>query len=253
MTIKAKNYLKIWFLSFLTISGCFAFFNGLIDPYSVVGSTEIKGLNQRKPEFSDHLRMGKAAIINRLKPKGIILGSSRAEQAYDTEHPGWKTQVRPRYNLGLSAVDIYELLRYFQHAHETQSIEQAIVALDFYMFNVYRFDKPDFSENRLAVTIDNKPNFLYKYHDMLAAFLSEDAFLSSITTIRRQTSKDLSKDYLSNGQRAWKHKPRVILKKGGFNESFSQYEKNTLRITYLPPPENMYSFTHPKTKQYSLE
>ena len=92
MTIKPNTYLKIWLLSLSTISLCFAFFNGLIDPYRVVGSPDIKGLNELKPEFSDHVRMAKAAVVSRLAPKGIILGSSRAEQAYDTQHPGWKPQ-----------------------------------------------------------------------------------------------------------------------------------------------------------------
>ncbi|MDJ0843318.1 hypothetical protein [Crocosphaera sp.] len=245
--MKPINYLKVWLLSLSTVSLCFAFFNGLIDPYRVVGSPEIKGLNQLKPEFSDHLRLAKAAIVNRLAPKAIILGSSRAEQAYDTNHPGWNLQAQPRYNLGLAAVSLYELLRYFQHAHKVQPLEQTVVGLDFYMFNAYRASKPDFSEKRLAVTVDNQPNFFYRYHDMLPVFLSEDGLTSSLNTIRQQKSKNKGTPYLNNGQRAWKHKPEEIVKGGGYEKAFAVTENIFVTTLYLPPPDKKYSFINTKT------
>ncbi|MDJ0511236.1 MAG: hypothetical protein QNJ64_18565 [Crocosphaera sp.] len=253
MILSSQNYLKLWLLSFSTLSIGFAFFNGLIDPYNVVGSPEIKGLNEIKPAFSNNLRMGKAAIINRLAPQAIVLGSSRAEQAYDTEHPGWDSQAQPRYNLGLSAVNMYELLRYFQHAHKVQPLQQSVVALDFFIFNSYRNNKPDFNENRLAATANNNRNFFHQYYDMLPVFLSEDVFESSLNTIRQQKSRKSSDSYLKNGQRAWKNKPEGILRRGGYQKSFAVTEDIFVRSLYFPPPEKKYDFINSKTGANSLE
>ena len=247
MKIKPNTYLKFWLFSLLTISLGFAFFNGLIDPYRVVGSPDIKGLNELKPEFGDNVRMAKAAVVNRLAPKGIILGSSRAEQAYDTQHPGWNPQAQPRYNLGLAAVSFYELFRYFQHAHKIQPLEQSVVALDFYMFNAYRSSKPDFSEKRLAATVDNQANFFYRYQDILPVFLSEDGFNSSLKTIRTQKSKRMGTPYLKNGQRAWQHKPEEIVQGGGYQQAFAVTENIFTQTIYLPPPYKKYGFINAET------
>lgn len=240
-------YLKTWALSLLFFCIGFAAFNWFIDPFGVFGAIQIEDFNTLKPDFSEHVRLGKAATVSRLAPEAIVLGSSRAEQAYDTEHPGWKPQARPRYNLGLSAANMYEVLRYFQHAHGTQPLEQSVLGLDFFVFNVYRENKPDFNDARLAVSLDGKNNFLTLRSDFFPVLLSNDAWNASLRTIRVQDANSINTPYLSNGLRGWQDKSERILEKGGHRKAFLANERLFASTLYLPAPQYKYDFINSET------
>ncbi|MEB3884628.1 hypothetical protein [Lyngbya sp. CCY1209] len=245
--MKSKLYLKLWFSYFLFLCICFASFNWIVDPFGIFGAIQIEGFNTLKPDFSEHLRLGKAAIAARLAPGGVILGSSRAEQAYDTEHPGWNSQVRPRYNLGLSAANMYEILRYFQHTHATRPVRQSVLGLDFFVFNIYRENKPDFSEDRLAVSLAGRRNLWTLRGDFFPVLLSNDAWKASLRTFRVQDPSSIHTPYLPNGQRSWQDKPQRILKKGGHRKAFLANESLFANTLYLPAPRYKYDFVNPET------
>ncbi|MBE9079675.1 hypothetical protein IQ241_20665 [Romeria aff. gracilis LEGE 07310] len=151
-------------------------FNIFIDPYGVLSSPEVTGVNHSKPEKTDRARMFKAADVVRIQPKTVFLGNSRAEIGLDPNHPAL-ADGRPVYNLGLPSSNIYEARRYLEHAIANQpDMERAIVGLDFAMFNDH-WQQPttDFSDSRLEKT-------RLPVDESVSAALSLDATQSSLQT-----------------------------------------------------------------------
>ena len=220
-----------------------------IDPYDICRIVSIKGLNAQKPEFSTHLRMSKAWAIRYEKPEAINIGTSRAEYGIDPDHPGWGSGHI--YNLALSGANVYECLRYFQHAHCVKPLKKVALPLDFFMFNTYRKNKPDFDENRLAATPDGLPAKFSIANDLLSSF-SIDGLIDSFDTICNQEQED-GTTFLPNGQREWTHNARNIRKKGGHRKAFLSNEKSYMTNTWLPAPFRQYNFINPETKSSTFE
>ena len=182
----ATSYLKLFVLIFLSGVIFVGTLNWLVNPYSVFDSPNITGFNADKLEFVNHLRLTKAYAVTDIKPKAIILGTSRAGRGLSPTHPAWnKSSV---YNLALPDASMYELFRYFQHANAANHLDKVILALDFRLFNDDSLSRA-FSEDRLLVTVeDNRnPTYLETYFSDLSSILfSSDAFQASVLDIRRQ-------------------------------------------------------------------
>jgi hypothetical protein len=173
----------------------FVLINFLVDPYGIYGFVNIKGFNSNKPSIQSHLRMAKAYQIKHQKPRAIILGTSRAEFGLDPDHPGFSH--RPTYNLNLSGGNIYEMLRYFQHTDNVSSIDQVVLAMDFFQFDINSENSIDFYEERLAtdargVVMDN----WFPIRDLFDSLLTLDALIASLNTIASQFRRPV---YLENG------------------------------------------------------
>ena len=84
-------------------------FNFLVDPYGIFGSPLIPKFNVRKVEKENYDRLYKVADIIHLRPKTIILGSSRAKRGIDPDYLGLKIN-EPTYNLALNNSNIHELV-----------------------------------------------------------------------------------------------------------------------------------------------
>ena len=224
-----------------------AIFNYLIDPYWIYRKIEIDGVNKVKPMFRTHISMAKANLVNKIKPQGLILGSSRSGYGLDPEHPGWQTS--PVYNLSLPGTSIYELMRYFQHATAANSVKEIVLALDFFMFNGQRRYKTDFNEKRLNVDRNNKLNFISNVYDIPATLFSIDSLMASIKTLRSQKSTN---GYLANGQRNWSSYAERIKKVGGYRNMFHLVEKEYLTDHWWFSSCNRYDFVEPQTHKSTL-
>jgi len=221
----------------------------VIDPYDICRIVAVKGLNAQKTEFSTHLRISKAWAIQHEKPEAINLGTSRAEYGIDPDHPGWRS--KHVYNLALSGANIYECMRYFQHAHCVKPLKKVILALDFFMFNAYRKNQPDFDENLLAATSDGLPT-QFSNINAISVYFSIDSLIDSFHTICNQNEED-GTIFLPNGQREWTHNTRNIRKKGGHRKAFLSNEKSYMTDTWLPAPFRQYNFIDPETKSSTFE
>jgi hypothetical protein len=198
-------------------------FNRLVDPYSIYGWPVITGINEKKPVLGTHVRMAKAAAIRHKKNTSIVLGSSRVEYGIDPDHPAWNSQA---YNLGLAGANLYESLRYLQHAQAAQPLlNEVLLMLDFTMFDaISNKNSPDFTEERLLVDINGQRTEGVWGGDALVTLASLDATKSSIVTIFSQNiEEDVS--YLSNGMRNNTNLDKKIKKKGGYKKVFINAEK----------------------------
>lgn len=163
-------------------------FNVAIDPYGIFNSPKFTGINQVKSGKEYHDRLFKAIDIERIKPITILLGSSRTKQGLNPAHPALKSN-QPAYNLGLNGANPYEQLRYLQHAIKNNNkLKMVIIGIDFFMFDAFNTNQPDFSEDRLE-----KQNITLQ--DATSAIFSLDAVDSSIKTIMasiREPEKEVS-------------------------------------------------------------
>lgn len=181
-----RRYLVICFAAAFTGGLLIGALNRVIDPYTLFGSRKIEGVNVHKADFVKHLRLTNAYAPVRLKPDCLILGTSRAARGLSPDHPA--LAGLHCYNLALPSVSVYEILRYVQHAHAVRPLKKILIALDFRVFSQLE-DNREFSESRMIVTSEGKPNRAFDLAylaDAVSALWSMDAVVSSLRTVRFQ-------------------------------------------------------------------
>ena len=140
------------------------FINWLIDPQDVFNTPNYLGVNNIKPHKDDNDRLFKAIDITRIRPKTIIVGSSRTKQGINPEYPVF-SQSSGVYNLALNGPNFYEVRRYVEHAIYNQpDLQEIILGIDFFMFNSDLDNQPTFSESRLEkkhITLDDGIKVLF--------------------------------------------------------------------------------------------
>jgi len=240
---KPKYYMKELLILIVIFVISSASFNWIMNPYGIFNGPEIENINKLKPEFFTHLRLAKAWAVYKQKPDGIILGTSRSEFGLDPNHPGWN--VKSVYNLGLSGANMYEVLRYFQHAHTIKPQKQVILGVDFFMFNIFASNHGDFDESNLAMS----PKFssANKFFNLI----SIDTIWSSIKTLLKQTEVKFS--YLSNGKIHSTNYIITVSQQGGHRQLFLLIEEEHMNNTWFNKPQKQYSFVHPKTGESTLK
>ncbi|MBL1264992.1 hypothetical protein [Candidatus Methylomicrobium oryzae] len=199
-----------------------AIINISVDPFELFGSPKIEGFNRLKPEYAKHVRMIKAHQVRIRQPEVLVIGSSRVDLGLDPDHPALMQTDVGAYNLALSSANIYEILRYIQHAHAVKPLKQVVIGLDFFMFNVNKSNEPDFDELRL---ISNNRGW---YKDIINSLLSYDGLSASLSTLTHQREISVSQ-YLSNGFRDDSQHWKTIQKKGGHRRATINNESYTLK------------------------
>lgn len=216
-----SRYLRHLAFAVLAICALTAFVNRAVNPYDLFATD---GLSVRdKPETFTHLRLVKAAQTRHLRPRALILGSSRAETGLDPAHPGWTS--RPVYNLGLSNVSIYEVRRYFEHTCALADVRQAVLLLDFTSFLAGGTVTPDFREERLAIRPDGSPGASGVWYDLPSGLLTWSALSGSLATF---WGREGEKRYLPDGSRDTASEDSRVLSKGGAVKAFAAYETKVL-------------------------
>ncbi|MEE9605923.1 MAG: hypothetical protein V3V70_10200 [Candidatus Scalindua sp.] len=240
---RSKNYLKIFFLTVFLFQIVIFFFNWFVDPYDLFGSFRIEGLNKLKPESTSHSRMTKAWAVYKRKPNGVIMGSSRAEMGLSPEHPWW--EIDNVFNLALTGPSMFEVLRYFQHVHSLKPQKKVVLGLDFFMFNVYRENRPGYDDSRLFVDIERKLNSRWSQIEKYSSLVSIDTLSSSVNTVMNQNGDQLfSPSFLDNGQVDWSNMRQVIRHTGGYRRMFFKSEEDFINDQWFVPPYKEYSFIH---------
>ena len=163
-------------------------FNWSIDPYDLFNTSNFLGINHEKIKKDNNDRLFKAVDIIRLKPKTILMGSSRTKQGLNPEHPAIKNN-QLAYNLAINGPNTYEVRRYIEHAIANQpDLKQVILGIDFFMFNATLQNQPSFEEKRLGK----------KYiiaSDAVNALFSLDTFNISKKTISASLKTEERKDF----------------------------------------------------------
>ncbi len=68
--------------------------NAIVDPFGINRIVVIRGFNAFKPTMQNRVRLAKAFDVRRIKPRAIVLGTSRSHVAIRTTHPGWDPPMK---------------------------------------------------------------------------------------------------------------------------------------------------------------
>jgi hypothetical protein len=186
--MKSENRYLVWLCAItVLLLGAVGATNFLVDPYGTFGITLLGRMSAIKPDFVEELRTTHVYAVARHKPRCILLGTSRTGRGLDPNSAA--LAGLDCYNMALPSMAMYEARRYFQHAQTIRPLERVILALDPRVFATQTDTTGAFSEARLAVDADGRPQFnLFsaKLPDLASTLLSLQATQSSAKTIRRQ-------------------------------------------------------------------
>lgn len=196
-----------------------------VDPFSVYGRYPIReGKEVNAPGFTYQIRMGKAIAINQRQPDVLIMGSSRSHNGFSDTIIDQYFQQSNVYNASYPAINIYEILRYFQHSLAVSPVKEVFIGLDFYQFHGGRPNSVTFSESRLAVNLDNQVSD-HHLEDRLATLLSGDAVFYGLKMVTGTANwKDIS---LANGFR--------LRDNVGWLKQFMQSDRDYIDHVYTIP------------------
>ncbi|WP_153307616.1 hypothetical protein [Desulfospira joergensenii] len=220
-----KGFLKTFFTVGISTALVFIIFNSFVDPFGIIGAPLIQGFNKVKPRALFNARMVKAHQIKRIKPHGLILGSSRAETGIDPEHPGWFKDSYPVYNVALPSARIFEIFSYLRYAEAQNHLAQVVLGLDFFSFDSDRPSEPGFEVERLETNSILIPNFQMT-KDILTSVLSFEATKASLDTLKKQDKA--VHGYLDNGSQDTKRRREMVRAKGGHFAAFESVLRSTM-------------------------
>ncbi|NEO96366.1 MAG: hypothetical protein F6K56_42030 [Moorea sp. SIO3G5] len=186
----------------------FGLLNAAVDPYGVINSPELPGLNQLKPEQFNHVRLFKAIDVIRNEPKIVLLGSSRTDLGLNPNHPGLEPG-HSGYNLALVGPNMYEVKRYFDHALTNQpDLKTVVIGIDFFMFNHLKTNAPDFKES--LINQETIP-----LQEVINSTLSLNALNATKSTLSSSIKSKAYFLYDANGMRfIYNNKPKKPLPAG---------------------------------------
>ena len=229
-----KKYIRSIFILGIALLALIVGFNWFVNPFDIYGSPVINGFNADKPEMATHARMMKAYAVRVVQPETVIIGSSRALWGIDPNWEGWV--YHPVYNLALQGVNVYEELRYFQHAQNIHPLKQVLLNLDFFAFGTNMVNTPDFNENELSVDYNGKPTSGNGFSN-IAPLFSLDTLLASLNTVRHQEKSLGNASGLGNLNDGFGDINEIqdrIKTKGGYHAYFRDTTIEYLSGVYLP-------------------
>lgn len=180
------RYLKSIIITSSILFSAVCSLNYLVNPFNMFNIERVKGLNEIKPSASKRVRIFKKYQPLYIKPKTLILGTSRVEMGFETTHESLDL-YRPVYNLGLPGMSMTGQLSYAQNIIDKLNVKTVIIAIDFTNF----LAKPNNSDFK-GLSLD-----VNELEDKLSSLLSLDALKSSIVTMLNQN--EFSSDRTPNG------------------------------------------------------
>lgn len=187
--MQRTSYPRTWLALTLGLLLATGLFNWVVDPYAIFQTIEIPGFNAAKPRMRRNLRTVKAFAVRRLRPEGLILGSSRAEIGLSPTHPGWALGDGVVYNLAVPGGGPREAFRLYQHAQHMHPVRRVVYGADFFTFNVhYRAIEGQLDEGALAVADDGtvRSRWFLLREGLLPAVFSLKATQTAFDTVRKQ-------------------------------------------------------------------
>ncbi|RUR20239.1 hypothetical protein ELY21_01600 [Legionella sp. km535] len=243
------NYFKkfsIYYFFFLVLfCSLIVLCNWLVNPYNIYKSLPIKQFSQ-KPVVTSHLRLAKAMAVEWNKPDVLILGSSTAETGLNPQFPAWNNSRV--YNLGLSGANIYEVMRYLQHAEAVKPVKKVILAVNFFMFNAYVANRDDFDESILKVDAQGNNNSL-ALNNLFTTLLSYDAIKASWETVNSQNKKNA---FQSNGQLVLNYREEQVSQLKGYRNNFL-YTESYNKSSLIPLPHELFDFVNNEKQINTLQ
>ena len=147
-------------------------FNRIVDPFWYFRDIEARGFNLDKPRFPRNERLVKSALVSKLRPNAIILGSSYAEVGLPATHAGLTDGGRLKpYNLSVSGGAWPEIYCYALFALRQPGLNRLVLGVS----------------GSTAASCDGYANL--GDADYAKLLFSQNALSASWETLRRQDGK----------------------------------------------------------------
>lgn len=222
------SWIVRWAGAAALLAAAVGLFNFVVDPYGLYRWFDSAGVNQQKEGVRNKVRHVKALELALIKPRTLLMGSSRAHEALDPAQPLLQ-EYTPVYNLGISMVRIREERLYLEHALLHADVRRVILGLDFFMFN---------ARQRVNFTFD--PSLVgrrIRFDDYLrTTLLSSSALSDSIATLTTSHRTPARREFLANGFR-----PADQAFFGLTDYSKAQYYVNWTFLSSLPNSTKYYA------------
>ncbi len=239
-----SRYLKVYISAFAMLL-LLPLFNAVVDPYGLYPLVKIDGVNWPKPEMMTTVTIHKSFKVAQFEPEVVVLGTSRAGFGIDPENDAWPDAFQPRYNLSILGANTFVTRRVLEHAQTLHPLKQAVFGLDFFTFNVYFQQVPDYRGDFMIIDDDGRLNRHFDMKIMVASLLSKDALQASYKTI---TSKKKHKATI--GENGMFFGP---IRKDKLRQGFMKMEKLYFQTVYLAGMRRKYAFNRLDTGASSLE
>ena len=227
MDQQAKRFLRITLITFVTLLALVVAFNAVVDPYLMVGTPRMSGINAHRTKGVMDMPLLKAYEVFRVRPHTLILGSSRVGFGLDPTSLSWPTADRPVYDLGLLGGDPETAYRYLQNVNETNRLTAVVLGLEFSMFVSSRNAiLAQETEAHLSTTRDGRQRsgktWIY-FRDFLDTNFSLSTLLASMSTVYSNISDD-STDIVAGGWNAPEYDQFIA--RSGVYPFFSEIDLN---------------------------
>ncbi|HEX6829512.1 MAG TPA: hypothetical protein VF104_11110 [Burkholderiales bacterium] len=112
------------------VMGVIGLFNRLVDPFWYYRDVSIEGINATKPLFLGFERHVKPAILARVRPEAITVGSSLSEVGFDPLNPSFTDRGRLNgYNFAVAGGQWRMTQCYFEYALAHAPVKRAVVEM----------------------------------------------------------------------------------------------------------------------------
>lgn len=158
----------------------FCVINFTIDPLGLNYLLLFRNVNEYKPAAVRFERKIKAYRIKKVKPKTLVLGSSRA--VYGVNPETLQGFPIPVYNAALEYGQLFEMLKFLEYSIKVAPIEEVVLFLHYYNFNT--------SEGVKSFEIPvGKSDIISLLKLNLFSYFSLNAFLGTLETLILNTTK----------------------------------------------------------------
>ena len=226
-----REYLWAWFWWTVLLLGTVVAINIIIDPYGLFRVVDVPGVNRLKSQASERGSLFKQVSLERMHPRGLILGNSRAEIGFDPESPAWPPWARPVFNLAPPGAGISAVTGDFAKALRGTIPKLVVVGLDFLDFRV----DPSSGDTFRPPAPGADPSVDLRGH--LSALLTMSALADSLATVRAQ-----HEPYPTSLTEAG-FNPKLdyvaIARREGYHALFQQRDQENV-LAYMRGPKNIF-------------
>ncbi|MES2352840.1 MAG: hypothetical protein V4568_00325 [Pseudomonadota bacterium] len=226
-------------LTLIVLAGAICY---VIDPYGLNENFMITTVNRLKPETETHERLYKASVISKRHPTILALGTSRVQRGITMSHPAWGGNIEDRYNAGLVGANMYETLKYFEHANNTRQLKRVVIGLDLLAFNYYKLNQADFDEQLLSV--DHQDMSVDATLHRAKTYFSLSTLHAVKTTLDGNCTNCFS-PILPDGQENPKVFEKALDEFGGHYALFFRNDGVAVSLLHFPPPSHKFALLGP--------
>ena len=182
---RPSRFVLTWLCASLALAGLVAGFNVAVDPYLVFGTKRIAGFNAKKPAVETHADLAKRYAFARARPRGLLIGDSKADIGLDPDSPAWPADARPVFNHGVPGTSLEGMLGYLRQDLGAAPVRHVLVMLD--LQGLLAAPLPVAGQP----SADPGVPFVGPHtNDLVLSTLSVDALRASVTTLAAQSSGD---------------------------------------------------------------